>query len=188
VIRSLPLPRLAMPAVFSFVEEESEHVSRFLGIPMTIWQIANLVLFLAVLIYFVAKPMAAAFRKRQVEIEERRRQADRQRADAERLTMEIRERAARLDVEIAEIRRQGIAEGESARTALSARAKEEAEQVLRRAAEEIERRLAAAKSELAAAAADHTVSAAAETVSREITDEDRRRLLNESVSRLKASR
>jgi F-type H+-transporting ATPase subunit b len=174
--------------VFLRLQEEAEHAATFLGIPLWIWQIVNLILFLAVLIYFVAKPMAAAFRKRQLEIEERRKQADRQRAEVERLSIEIRERTARLEVEIEEIRRQGIAEGESARAALSVRAREEAERVRRQAAEEIERRLTAAKMELRKVAADLTVTAAAEIVSREVTDEDRRRLLSESVSRVKGSR
>lgn len=183
-----PRPHAPIPAVVFLLEDEAEHAARFLGIPLWVWQIVNLVLFLGVLIYFVAKPMAAAFRKRQLEIEERKQQAERQRAEVERLSVEILERTARLEVEIEEIRRQGIAEGESARAALAVRAKEEAERVSRQAAEDIERRLAAAKLELRQAAADLTVSAASEIVSREITDEDRRRLLSESVSRLKASR
>ena len=181
-------PRLPAPisAVVFLLEEEAEHAARFLGIPLWIWQIVNLVLFLGVLVFFVAKPMAAAFRKRQLEVEERRKQAERQRAEVDRLSVEIRERTARLETEIEEIRRQGIAEGESARAALSARAREEADRVSRQAAEEIERRLAAAKMELRQAAADLTASAASEIVSREITDEDRRRLLSESVARVKA--
>jgi F-type H+-transporting ATPase subunit b len=187
VIAPLRLP-VPISAVFLRLEEEAEHTAKFLGIPLWIWQIVNLILFLGVLIYFVAKPMAAAFRKRQLEIEERRKQAERQRSEVERLSVEIRERTARLEIEIEEIRRQGIAEGESARAALSVRAHEEAERVRKQAAEEIERRLTAAKMELRKAAADLTVSAAAEIVSREVTDEDRRRLLSESVSRVKASR
>lgn len=155
---------------------------------MPIWQIVNLVLFLAVLVYFVAKPMAAAFRKRQVEIEERSRVTEQQRRDVDRLSAEIRQRTQRLEIEIEEIRRQGIAEGESARAALADRAKEEAERIRREAAEEIERRLAAAKDELRKAAADLTASAAVAIVSREITEEDRERLLRDSVSRMKAMR
>lgn len=181
----LPAP---IPGAFLRLQEEAEHAAKFLGIPLSIWQILNLILFLAVLIYFVAKPMAAAFRRRQLEIEERRKQAETQRAEVERLSVEIRERTARLEIDIEEIRRQGIVEGESARAALSVRAQEEAERVKRQAAEEIERRVTAAKMELRQAAADLTVSAGSEIVSREITDEDRRRLLSESVSRVKASR
>ena len=117
---------------------------------MTIWQIVNLVLFLAVLIYFVAKPMTAAFRKRQEEIEERRREAEKQRAAVERLSADIRERTAKLEREIEEIRKQGIVEGQAARAELAARADEEAARVGKESKEEIERRVAAAQEQLAA--------------------------------------
>jgi F0F1-type ATP synthase membrane subunit b/b' len=52
--------------------------------------------------------------------------------------------------------------------------------------EEIERRLAAAKEELRAAAARLTANAAQELLSREINDQDRRRLLEESVESVAA--
>jgi F0F1-type ATP synthase membrane subunit b/b' len=171
-----------------FLQEGAGHAEKFLGIPLPIWQIVNLVLFLAVLVFFVAKPMAAAFRKRQVEIEERSRRVEQQRQEVDRLSAEIRERTARLEIEIEQVRRQGIAEGESARAALADRAKEEAERIRRDAGEEIERRLAAAKDELRKTAADLTAEAAAAIVSREITEEDRERLLKDSVLRMKATR
>jgi F-type H+-transporting ATPase subunit b len=170
------------------LRDEAEHAEKFLGIPLTIWQIANLVLFLGILIYFVAKPMAAAFRKRQIEIEQRVKEAEKRRAEVERLSVEIQERTVRLEREIEEIRRQGIAEGQSARAALLERAEQEAARVAREAAEEIERRLTAAKLALRQTAADLTASAAVDIVSREVTDEDRRRLVLESASHVKATR
>lgn len=186
---SLPaLPPAALPAVVLFSSEEGEHARRFLGLPMGLWEILNLVLFLSVLVYFVARPMAAAFRRRQQEIEERRRQAVEQREKVQKLSDEIRERTARLEREIEEIRRQGVAEGESARAELAARADEEAARAGRDAQEEIERRLEAAREELRRAAADLTASAAEGILSRELTDADRRRLLAESVEKMKAAR
>jgi F-type H+-transporting ATPase subunit b len=187
VISPLRLPA-AIPAVLALVQEEAAHAERFLGIPLWIWQIVNLVLFLGILIYFVAKPMAAAFRKRQQEIEQRGQEAERRRAEVERLSVEIQERTVRLEREIDEIRRQGVSEGQSARAALVERAEQEAARVAREAGEEIERRLIAAKLALRQTAADLTASAAVEIVSREVTDEDRRRLVLESASRVKATR
>jgi F-type H+-transporting ATPase subunit b len=183
-----PLPA-ALPAVLLFSLEEGEHAAqKFLGIPMSVWQIANLVLFLAVLIYFVARPMSAAFRKRQAEIEERRREAEKQRAEAQKLTAEIRERTARIESDIEEIRKQGLAEGQIARTELAARADQEAARVSREAQEEIDRRVAAAREELRRVAADLTASTAQSILSKEITDADRQRLLSESVQKLKTSK
>jgi F-type H+-transporting ATPase subunit b len=183
---SLPgLSSAALSGVLLFSSEEGEHASRFLGLPMWIWQILNLVLFFAVLIHFVAKPLATAFRKRQQEIEERRLQADKQRGEVQRLSEEIRERTAKLEREIEEIRRQGVAEGESARTELAARADEEAARAGKDAQEEIARRLAEAKVELRKTAAALTAERSAQILAREITDEDRRRLLDDGVNRLK---
>ena len=180
-----PFGSSVFPAVLLLSGEEAEHASRFLGIPLWIWQILNLVLFLVVLIYFVAKPMAAAFRKRQVEIEQRLKEAEKQRAAVERLSSELRDRTLRIEREIEEIRKQGRADGEEARAALAARAGEEAERLRKDAAEEIERHLNAAKAQLRQAATDLTASTATDILQREITSEDRQRLLAESVVRMK---
>lgn len=152
---------------------------------MWIWQLANLAAFLAVLGYFVARPLAQAFRKRQEEVEARGREGARRRAEAARMETEIHERMAQLDRDLAEIRARGLAEGEAARASLIEKAEEEAEKVRREAEAEIERRLAAARVELARAAADLTASAAKDLLSRQVNEEDRRRLLGESVERLK---
>ena len=164
--------------------ETEEHAAAFLGIPLWIWQLANLALFLGVLLYFVARPIAAMFRKRQLDVEERLREAKAMRAEAARLEADVHERMARLDVEIAEIRERAVAEGEAERTALAERADREVERARREAEAEIERRLVAAKLELKRTAAELTASTARELLVGEITDDDRRRLLEESVTRL----
>lgn len=180
--------RLPEAPVARLLSEGAEHAEKFLGLPLWIWQVLNLALFVALLMYFVAKPLADAFRKRQVEIEERRREAEKQRAHVQQLAAELGERTARVEREIAEIRKQGLLDGEAARAALAARADEEAERVRRDSGEEIERRLAAAKAELRRAAADQTAAAASTILSKEITQDDRQRLLAESMARMKEAR
>ena len=175
-------------AVLLFSSEEGEHAGSFLGLSNGVWQVLNLILFLAVLIFFVAKPMSAAFRRRQEEIEARRREAETQRGQVDRLSADIRERTAKLEREIEEIRKQGVVEGQAARAELAARADEEVARAGREAKEEIARRVAAAREELRRAAADLTAQAAEGILSREINDADRQRLLSESVETLKASR
>jgi F-type H+-transporting ATPase subunit b len=167
------------------LQEEAHHAEKFLGIPLPLWQLLNLVLFLAVLIYFVAKPMAAAFRNRQLEVEKRTKEAEHRRAEVDRLTREITERTVRLEKEIEEIRKQGIVDGESARAELVARADEEVARAGREAQEEIARRLLEAKAELRRSAAELTAERAAEILQREITADDRRRLIDDGVDRLK---
>jgi F0F1-type ATP synthase membrane subunit b/b' len=165
-------------------QEAEEHASNFLGLPLWIWQLVNLAAFLAVLLYFVARPVAAMFRNRQLAVEERLREAKALRAEAERLGAEVHERMARLDQEIEEIRVRGVADGEAERAALSEKADREVERVRRESEQEIGRHLAAARHELRRTAADLTAAAARETLSAQITDEDRRRLFEEGVSQL----
>ena len=178
-----------LPAPLALLAEEgAEHAGAVLGVPQWIWQLANLVLFIGVLVYFVARPLADAFRNRQLAVEARLKEARERRAEAARFESEMQERMQALEREVSEIREQGRAEGEIARAALEERAKEEAERIRINSEEEIERRVAAAKSELRREAAKLMAAAAGEIVSREITEEDRHRLLTESVSRLKAAR
>ena len=158
----------------------------FLGLPVWIWQTANLVLFFGLLARFVARPLAQAFRKRQEAVEHQRVEAERLGHEAQRLAAQVRERLSRLDTEMAEVRARGVTEGEAERAALAARADQEAERVQREAGEEIERRTASARARLERAASDLVASAATELLSREINAEDRRRLLEDSVSRLKS--
>jgi F-type H+-transporting ATPase subunit b len=175
------------PLALILSSESAEHAG-FLGLPTWLWQVLNLVLFVVVLLYFVARPLAAAFRKRQVQIEERRKEAERQLAEVRQLSEEIRSRTARLEEDIARVRREGVEEGEKARAELAVRADEEAERVRRQAEEQIDRRLAAAREELRQTAADLTAAAATEILTREINDKDRSRLVADGVSQLRGGR
>jgi F0F1-type ATP synthase membrane subunit b/b' len=161
-------------------QEAEEHASTFLGLPLWIWQLVNLAAFL----YFVARPLAAMFRSRQLAVEERLREARALREESARLGAEVHERMARLDQEIAEIRARGVSEGEVERGVLSEKADREVERVRREAEAEIARHLTLAKQELRNAAAELTAGAARELLAAQITDDDRRRLLDESVERL----
>lgn len=180
-------PLGAYPAVL-LLSEGAEEAAKFLGLPLWIWQLLNLVLFVALLLYFIAKPLAAAFRRRQDEIERRRLEAEKKRATVDRLALDIRERTARIETEIEQIRAQGRADGEEARRSLAERADAEAERIRRESAEEIERRIAAARVELRRIAAELTASTASQILAREIDDADRERLLADSLSRLEEAR
>ncbi len=167
-----------------FLAEPPETAEGLLGLPMWIWQLANLAAFLGVLGYFVARPLAQAFRRRQQAVEDRIVQGRKQREEAARRETEIHERMAQLDRDLADVLARGLAEGEEARAGLIRKADEEAERVRREAEEEIARRLAFAKEELRRTAADLIAAAAMERLSAEITEEDRRRLLGEAVKSL----
>ena len=166
------------------LQEAGEHESKLLGIPMVVWQLANLAAFLGVLYYFVARPLTKVFRDRQLAVEDRLKQARERREEAARLEAQVHERMGQLEREIAEIRARGIAEGEAARAELVARADQEADRVRRDAEQEIERSLATAREQLQKAAAGLTADGARSLLGREITDADRRRLLQESLAKL----
>jgi F0F1-type ATP synthase membrane subunit b/b' len=100
------------------------------------------------------------------------------------LGQQVKERMSRLDQEIAEIRARGKADGETERAALAERADREVDRVRKEAEQEIGRRLAAAKQELRQTAAELTAGVARDMLSAQITEDDRRRLLDESVERL----
>ena len=152
------------------------------GVPLWIWQILNLVLFFAVLLYFIARPMAEAFRKRQQEIEERRREAEKQRAASS--SSPRRSGSARPASNARSRRSAGRAwRRESARAALSERATKRPRASARSPRRKSRGGSRPRKRSSAKAAADLTATAATEIVSREITDEDRRRLLTESMAR-----
>jgi len=172
-------------SLLALLSEEGEHATGWFGLPMWVWQLVNLGGFIAVLLYFVARPLTESFRKRQMDVEERRAAADKHRAEVQRLSAEIRERTARLEREIEEIRKDGVREGEAIRAELEQRAKEEAARVEARAGEEIERRLAEAKAELRRDAAALTARQASEILANTINDDDRRKLIQDEVERLK---
>lgn len=179
-------PAYAFAALFA--AETAEHAEKVLGLPAWLWQLLNLALFLAVLVYFVARPLTEAFRKRQQQVEESLKLAKERRAEASRFETEMKERMARLEREVEEIRDQGRVDGESARAALEARARGEADRVREGSQADIDRKLAAAKAHLRQVAADLTANAASDILSREIKDDDRRRLLEDGVEKLRTAR
>jgi F-type H+-transporting ATPase subunit b len=169
-----------------FFSEGVEAAKGPLGLPITVWQLANLAGFLGALLYFVARPITNLFRQRQLDIEKRLADAERQRAEAARLEVQIHERLAALEKELEEVRVRGTADGEAARAALLEQAERDAGTVAQSAQEQIARRLESAKEELRGLAAALTTKSAGELLSTEINDEDRRRLLEDSVSRLRS--
>jgi F0F1-type ATP synthase membrane subunit b/b' len=165
----------------AWAAEEEEVAKKFLGLPVELWKLANLLLILGLLVYFLGKPFRSHFRKRREELDDAIDRAAVERDKALALASEMTARMASLEKEIAEIRARGAAEGESEKRAQIEAAARESETLRRNAADEIERRLAAAKKELAQAAADLAADRARDVLAGAITEDDRRRLLDESV-------
>lgn len=180
------LPYLAAAALFlagapAWAAEEEEVAHKFLGLPVELWKSLNLLLILGLLVYLLGKPFNTHFRKRREELDDAIDRAGAEREKAVALAAEMTARLASLEKEIAEIRARGGSEGESEKRAQIEAAAKEAETLRKNAADEIDRRLSAAKSDLARAAADLASDRARDVIAGAITDEDRRRLLDESV-------
>ena len=179
-------PRVVSAMLFlasapAWAAEEAEAPQKFLGLPVDLWKLANLLLILGLLVYFLGKPFNTHFRKRREDLDDAIDRAAAERDRALALAAEMTARLASLEKEIAEIRARGVQEGENEKRAQLEAAAREAELLRRNAADEIERRLAAAKTDLARAAADLAADRAREVLAGAVTEEDRRRLLDESV-------
>jgi F0F1-type ATP synthase membrane subunit b/b' len=172
---------LLLASAPAWAAEEAEAPRTFLGLPVDLWKLANLLLILGLLVYFLGKPFSTHFRKRREDLDEAIDRAATERDRALALASEMTARLASLEKEIAEIRARGAREGEDEKRAQLEAAAREAELLRRNAADEIERRLAAAKADLARAAADLAADRARDVLAGAVTEEDRRRLLDESV-------
>jgi F-type H+-transporting ATPase subunit b len=178
---------LAVPLA-ALAAEGAPEADRLLGVPVWLWMLANLLLLIALLVKLTGKPLAASVRKRREELNEQLDRALREREEALSLARQMQERLSGLEAEVAEIRKQGSAEGEAEKAAQLSTAEADAEVLRNNSREEIERRLAAARADLERLASELVASTAGDLLSREIKDEDRRRLLADSVARLKGDR
>ena len=151
----------------------------------------NLVLFLGVLLYFVARPLAAAFR---ASGSSRSRSALREAREAARRRGAPGGGDPRSDdaagPEIAEIRARGVAEGETREARRSSSGPiEEAERVRREArGGDRDGAWTPPRTSCDAPPADLTSASARDLVASQITEDDRRRLLEESVGKMGEAR
>ncbi len=188
LLACLATAALLLASAPAWAAEGEEAAQKFLGLPVDLWKLVNLLLILGLLVYFLGKPFNTHFRKRREDLDDAIDRAGVEREKALALAAEMRSRLAELEKEIAQIRARGASEGESEKQAQIEAAAREAETLRRNAADEIERRLAAARKDLASAAAALAADRARDAVAGAITEEDRRRLLDESVADVAAGR
>ena len=170
---------LALPAA------ASEGGSTFLGLPTWIWKTANFVLFFALLVWLLGRPLLRFFDARREEIAQRLAEAREKLAEAERLREEILERLERMEREMAELRERAEREGAAEAERIRASAVAEAERFLAKVDEEIGRRTAETRHRLAVETAELAEELARELLDRQMTDEDRRRVFERSLDALR---
>jgi F-type H+-transporting ATPase subunit b len=171
-------------ALHLLAEEGHEAAKGFLGIPTLFWQVTNLVAFLALLWYFLKKPIAEFFGNRRTEVAKALEKADDDRRRAEALAGELTQRLAQIETELANMKDTARRDAEAEHAALLKQTEEDATRFLARATAEVDNRIRAARAELTAYAGDLAVDVAKDLLAKNVTPEDEKRLVAEGVAEL----
>ncbi len=158
------------------------------GVWFDIGRFFNLAMVIGVLVWAGRKPLANFFITRTQTIRERLVEAQEARKEAEEKLREIGTRMSRLDEELTEIRQQAEREAVEEYGNLLAAAERDAQKINDHARQEIEGMTRAAHAELKIHAADLSVRLAEDRIRKEITDEDRNRLVSGFVEKLGGER
>ncbi len=164
---------------------EGAAAQTFLGLPINLWQGINLVLFIALLVWVLRKPVATFFGGRTEEVAKQLQKAEEDRAKAAALLAEIESRVARLDGELAEIRARAQREAVEEQAALLKAADDDANKLVAKAHGEMDARVRAARKELTAYAGDLAVGIAKEILAKNVTADDESRIRAEGVAALR---
>lgn len=184
--RSFPLAWIVLfilALILAYLVDEGQ---THLGIPDYIWLPVNLILFLYVLSRLVGKPMMASLDSRRDGIAEELQNARKQLEEADRLQADAAKRLSDVESEIAELRARAETDGASEAERIADQTKVEEERFLNRVEDEISRREAETRARLAQDAADLTAQLARDLLEREMTDDDRRRVLERSLDAMKS--
>jgi F-type H+-transporting ATPase subunit b len=142
----------------------------------------NLLLLLAVIIYFARKPIQAYFGDRRTQIQDELRRAAELKSEAESRYTDWQRRITDLDTELETIRATARERADTERERIVADAEAAAERIRRDAHAAVEQRRAHER--LREEASELAIEIAAERLEQQLTDDDRSRLLDEFVQRV----
>jgi F-type H+-transporting ATPase subunit b len=151
------------------------------GMQAFLWPALNLVILIAVLVYFARKPLQAYFEKRRSEIQGDLQSAADQLATAETTYAKWQRRMIDLEGELDEIRAKSRQRAEAERERIIEDARAAAERIQRDATAAVELELRRAREMLREEATQLAIELAGERLSREVTDADRDRLVDEFI-------
>jgi F-type H+-transporting ATPase subunit b len=180
VTRALPALLVALAPLAARAAEDGHGAS----VSTVFWHAFNLLVLIAVLVYFGRGPIAAFLASRRAQIEDGIESAGRELAEAERRLAACEQRAASLDRELDEIRRVVRQQAEAERDRLLAEAQATAERIQRDAVAAAEQEVRHARERLRAETVDLAVRIAADTLRTQVTDADRARLVDDFVQRI----
>lgn len=160
---------------------EEHHEEEYFGIPGWILKLANMALFIGVLVYFVGGPVKKAFAERSESIRRANEEARERRVRADQMAGEIQARLAAIEAEVQAIHERAEAEGERQKRELLAAAEAEAQKILNNARTEVDNRLKHAKGELTEFAGKLATERAENLLRETITEQDQRKLFKDSL-------
>jgi F-type H+-transporting ATPase subunit b len=167
---------------------EHEAPKTYFGIPGWILKLANMLLFLGVLGWFLGGPIKKALIDRRVQIQADAEEAKARRAKADQLATDIQTRLTQIENDVRGIQERAQAEGEKQKRELIAAAEVEAQKILQSARNEVDNRLKRARHELTEYAGELATQRAEQILREKVTDNDRERLFDESVREVAEAR
>ena len=154
------------------------------GMQSYVWPAVNLVILLAVLVYFARKPLRAFFDKRRSDISEELQSSADELATAESTYAKWQRRMIDLEGELDEIRATSRQRAEAERERIIQDARATAERIRNDATVAVELELRRAREILREEATQLAIELAGERLSREVTEADRDRLIDEFIGRI----
>jgi F-type H+-transporting ATPase subunit b len=159
----------------------NEETAKFAGLPTWVWKIANMLLFIGVLAYFLGGPIKNALADRRQSIRTAAEEARQRRLKSDQLATDIQARLAQLEEEIKSIHERAQQDGERQRRELIAAAEVEAKKILTQARAEVDNRLKNARHELTEYAGELASERAEQILRERITPDDQNKLFKESL-------
>jgi len=163
-----------------------DHGKTHLGVPDFFWLALNLTVFMWLLARYVGKPMVAFLDTRKDGIAAELEQAQEKLEKAESLRSEVLARLDEVENEVTTLKERAERAGQAETEQIRQQAAEDEARFLNRVDSEISRRQAETRNALAEETAALTAQIAREILSREMTDDDRRRVLDRSLSAMRA--
>ncbi|MDP9360492.1 MAG: ATP synthase F0 subunit B [Acidobacteriota bacterium] len=160
----------------------------YFGIPGWILKLVNMLLFLGVLGWLIGGPAKKALAERRLQIQAEAEEARSRRAKADQLATDIQARLTQIENDVLAIHERAQAEGERQKRELIAAAEAEAQKILQSARNEVENRLKHARHELTEYAGELATQRAEQILREKVTDQDRKRLFEESVREVAEAR
>lgn len=154
---------------------------KFLGLPFWIWKLANMLLFLGLLVWLLRGPIGIAFAERTAAIRAAAAEARERRAKADQMAADIQTRLSQIEGEVRAIQDRARQEGERQKRDLIAAAEVEAAKILQSARNEVENRLKHARHELTEYAGELASERAKAILRERITEADQKKLFEESL-------